>query len=83
VLPILSIEGERRFGVWTIAADVAYGTVGSDRWLFDIEACVGIQITDNLTFDLGYRYWKKSFDETTNHAELEASGPFLALMLRF
>lgn len=82
-MPLLTLVGERRFGTWRAAADVAFGVLSSDRLLLDADLCVGVRLAEGLTLDAGYRLWKMRFHETTNRADLGAGGPFLEMELRF
>jgi hypothetical protein len=75
--PSVHAEGEAYLGAFHLHARAAYATLlESDRYLLDLEAAVGVRLFGCVTLDVGWRYWRLEFHETTNIADFTATGPF-------
>lgn len=77
VLPVANVSAE---GTWQWLhgfARASYGIVGADRWALDLAVGGGVRLLDHFTIDLGWRWFRFVFDETTNEGDLTFTGPFL------
>ena len=83
--PLLTVTGETRSGPWRFAASAAGGGLATDRWHLDLEATVGLRSNGRPTLglDVGWRWTRFQFHETTNEADMTFQGPFVAATLDF
>lgn len=79
VLPVAHVAADAAFGVLHVAARAAGGWIGTDRYAIDLSGGVGVRLFDRLSLDLGWRWTRFVFDETTNEGDLVFSGPYVGL----
>ena len=84
VLPVATVDAEVGIGgAWVVRGALRYGTVGSDRYMFEAEAGVGVELFSHLGLELGWRYMQFSFVETTNLADMAFNGPYFGVSYTF
>ncbi len=77
--PVATVDAFARFDRWTVGGSVAFGFLQSDRYLVDAEAHAGVRLTDRLEVDVGYRFLKFLFHESTNEGDLLFDGPYVGI----
>jgi len=84
VLPVATAEAEVGLGgTWVARGAIRYGTVGADRYMFEAEAGVGVELMRHVGLELGWRYMLFSFVETTNLADMAFMGPYIGVSYTF
>ena len=83
VLPALGGEAMEPLGAWFLYEKLAFGLLGSDRYEVDAGGGGGLRAGEHVELELGYRWLKFRFHETTNTGDLTFAGPVAALTLRF
>ena len=83
VLPVAHVAADAAFGVLHVAARAAGGWIGTDRYVIDLSGGIGVRLWDRLSLDLGWRWTRFVFDETTNEGDLVFSGPYVGLTVDF
>jgi hypothetical protein len=69
---------------WRIWGTAAGGLIASDRYVADFEAGVGYRLfEDHAELDVGYRWLRTEFHETTNLGALTESGLLVSVLARF
>ena len=72
------------WGSWGISGTAAGGLIASDRYVADFEAGIGYSLFQNhVELDLGYRWLRTEFHETTNLGALTESGLLVSVLARF
>jgi hypothetical protein len=79
VYPVLTLSGLHRIDVLKLAAGGKLGGLAGDRYAIDAEASVGVRLFERADLDLGWRYERFAFHETTNEARMTFQGPFVRL----
>jgi hypothetical protein len=83
VLPVLHATADATLGWVHLGARAAGGLLASDRYAIDLEATAGVRLGRAVTLDVGYRWMKFVFHETTNEADMTFQGPLVALTVVF
>lgn len=83
VLPVAHVAADAAFGVLHLTARASGGWIGTDRYVIDLSGGVGVRLWDRLSLDLGWRWTRFVFDETTNEGDLVFSGPYVGLTVDF
>jgi hypothetical protein len=81
VLPLLTLDAETRLGPLVVGGSVAGGAVDDDRFAIDAEARAGLRLGNRVQADLGWRFLRFAFHETTNVGDLVFHGPFARLSI--
>ena len=69
---------------WRISGTAAGGLIASDRYVADFEAALGYRLFgDRAELDVGYRWLRTEFHETTNLGALVESGLLVSVSARF
>jgi len=69
---------------WSISGTAAGGLIASDRYVADFEAGVGYHLfEDHMELDVGYRWLRTEFHETTNLGALTENGLLVSVSARF
>ncbi len=79
VYPVLTLSGLHRIDVLKLAAEGKLGGLAGDRYAIDAEASIGVRLLERADLDLGWRYQRFAFHETTNEARMTFQGPFVRL----
>lgn len=83
VLPVAHVAGEVRTGPWHAGASLSGGWIGDRRWTLGLSGAVGGTVWSRLRVEVGYRWTRFVFDETTNEGDVVFHGPFLGASLEF
>lgn len=81
VLPVAHLAADATFGALHLTGRVGGGWIGEHRYAIDLAGGVGVRLWDRLTLDVGWRWTRFVFDETTNEGDLVFSGPYVGLGL--
>jgi hypothetical protein len=82
-LPVASVSGEKRWGRFGVGGLARVGFLDSDRSQVDLEASASVAIGLGLRAEVGWRWTRFSFVESTNSGCLTFSGPFVGLSSDF